>query len=326
MAAGFLGRVEREVAKAPMADRMAGVTNARGGVLAAVTAFLLWGLLPVYWKALDFLAPGEIVAQRTVWSLLLLVGLLAVRGRLGGVRVALATPHMALWHLLSGSLLAGNWLLYVWATLNGRILEGALGYYLNPFFNMLFGLMWFGERYNRRQMLAILLALGGVALQMPGGTGVPWVALTLALSFSLYAVVRKRAPLGSADGLAVETALLALPALGWLAWCAGRAGGVAQAGLFGTSPGQAALVVASGLATALPLLCFAAAARRIRLSTLGILQFIGPSLQFGIGWKLYGEPMPAARFAGFGLIWLAVGLYAVDALRSQGTRKDKRAG
>jgi chloramphenicol-sensitive protein RarD len=314
------------IAKRPEAGRMTVVKDARGGVLAALASYLLWGLLPVYWKALDFLAPGEIVAQRTVWSLLLLVGLLALRGRLGGIRVALGTPQMVLWHLLSGSLLAGNWLLYVWATLNGRILEGALGYYLNPFFNMLFGLMWFGERFNRRQMLAILLAMGGVVLQMPGGTGLPWVALLLALSFSLYAVVRKRAPLGSADGLAVETALLALPALGWLAWCAGRAGGVAEAGLFGDRPAQAVLVVASGLATALPLLFFAAAARQIRLSTLGILQFLGPSLQFVIGWKLYGEPMPAARFAGFGLIWLAVGLYALDALRLQGTRTDKRAG
>ena len=165
--------------------------------MAAVAAFFLWGVLPVFWKLLDFLPPASIVAQRTLWSLLILLVILAWRNEGKSLLAGLRSPRAAAWQLLSGTLLAANWLLYVWATLNGRILEGALGYYLNPFFNMLFGVLWFGERHNRLQLAAIALALCGVALQVPAVGRFPWVALTLAVTFSLYGVVKKRSPLGS---------------------------------------------------------------------------------------------------------------------------------
>lgn len=292
------------------------MSSHRTGVLSAIAAFFLWGVLPIYWKQIDFLPPASIVAQRTLWSLALLALILAVSGGFREVRRGLSGPRMLGWHLLSGVLLAANWLLYVWATLNDRILEGALGYYLNPFFNMLFGVLWFGERHNRAQQAAIGLALCGVALQIPAVKGFPWVAVTLAVTFSLYAVVKKRSPLASLHGLTVETVLLAPVALAWLAW---QTENLPQA--FGGTPAHALLVIASGAATTLPLLCFGHAARHIPLTTLGILQFLGPTLQFLIGWRLYHEPMSTTRLLSFALIWSAIALYAADAIRRERARQ-----
>lgn len=280
----------------------------RSGLLAAIAAFFLWGILPIYWKLIDFLPPASIVAQRTLWSLVILWGILIWRREGTEVLNALRNPRTTAWLLLSGSLLAVNWLLYVWATLNGRILEGALGYYLNPFFNMLFGVLWFGERHNRLQLAAIALALCGVALQIPALGTIPWVALALAVTFSLYAVVKKRAPLGSRLGLTAETSLLAPIALVWLMIHADS-----PAAAFGETWSHAALVAGAGLATTLPLIFFGHAARSIRLTTLGIVQFLGPTLQFFIGWKIYGEPMTGTRLLSFALIWLAIAIYAADA-------------
>lgn len=315
---GFHNRKSKpdfELPPAPVREQPRGVGGNRSGIAAAVTAFILWGILPLYWKQLAFLHPGSIVAQRTLWSLALLIPILFLRRETPLIRESLSSWKSAGWYLLSGSLLASNWLLYVWATLNGRILEGALGYYLNPFFNMLFGVIWFGERHNRRQLAAIAMALAGVAIQIPGAGRFPWVALTLALTFSLYAVVKKRARLESRLGLTMETLLLAPVALFWL-----MTHSASPAAAFGGSLERGLLVIASGLATTLPLVCFGHAARNIPLTTLGILQFIGPSLQFVIGWRLYGEPMSPARFASFSLIWLAIGIYAADS-RSRSLRQ-----
>ncbi len=284
--------------------------ESRAGVCAALASFFLWGILPVFWKLLEFLPAAGIVAQRTLWSLLLLLAVVAWRGEGREVGAALRSGRAAGWHLLSGALLAANWVLYVWATLNGRIIEAALGYYLNPFFNMLFGALWFGDRHNAWQRLAIGLALAGVAIQLPAAGHFPWVALVLALTFSCYGVVRKRAPLGALTGLTAETALLAPLALGWLAFTA-----ASPAEAFGGTWQRAALVAGTGLATAAPLLCFGYAARRISLTTLGILQFVAPTMQFLIGWKVYGEAVTGARLMSFGLIWIAVGIYAADARR-----------
>jgi len=264
----------------------------------------------VFWKQLEFLPPATIVAQRTVWSLVLLLPLLAWSGEFRATFRVLRQPRSAGWHLLSGLLLSSNWLLYVWATLNGRIIEASLGYYLNPFFNMLFGTLWFRERHSRLQLIAITLALSGVLLQVPAVGHFPWVALTLALTFALYAVVRKRAPLGALAGLTLETALLTPLACGWL-----LVGGLPLAAAFGATPTQCLLVAGTGLATVLPLLCFGHATRRLRLTTLGILQFVGPTLQFLIGWRYYGEPMTLGRLLSFALIWLAVAIYATATIR-----------
>jgi chloramphenicol-sensitive protein RarD len=293
------------------------VDQSRSGILAALTAFLLWGILPIFWKLLAFLPPPSIVAQRTMWSLLVIFALLFWRSEGRALLVGMKSPRVIGWHLLSGALLASNWLLYVWATLNGHIIEAALGYYLNPFFNMLFGVFWFGDKNSRWQLIAIVLAFSGVALQIPAAGHFPWIAVMLAVTFSLYAVVRKMAPLGSLVGLAAETSLLAPFALAWLCASYNR-----PAEAFGGSWTHAALVVGTGFATALPLLLFGYATRTIRLTTLGILQFLGPTIQFFIGWKLYGESMTGERLLSFALIWLAIGIYAVDAI---GKRKHRHS-
>ncbi|MGJ8644267.1 MAG: EamA family transporter RarD [Luteolibacter sp.] len=292
---------------------MSGVTGSAKGTLAGVFAFTIWGVLPIYWKHLDGLNPMSIVAQRTCWTCLMLWPLLWWR------KVGISADARTLaWHFLSGALIGGNWILYVWATLNERMIEGALGYYINPFFNMLFGALWFGERQNRLQMIAIVTAFAGVMVQIPGVGHFPWVALSLGITFSLYGVVRKRSRLGALDGLTVETSVLVPIALGWLVW---QSSGVVDA--FGGNWVNAALLVGTGIVTASPLLLFGFASRNIRLSTLGMLQFIGPTCQFFIGWKMYGEPMTGVRLLSFALIWLAIGLYAADALRRR--RNDRQA-
>lgn len=266
----------------------------------------------MFWKLLQFLPPISIVAQRTLWSLLILVIILHFRRETGTLLAGLRTPHAILWHLLSGAMLSSNWLLYVWATLNDHIIEGALGYYLNPFLNMLFGALWFGERHSRWQLVAIAVAFSGVLMQVLAIGRFPWIAVVLAVTFSLYAVIRKRASLGSLPGLTAETILLAPLALGWLALHSDSPGDA-----FGHSPLQVLLVVATGVATAAPLLFFGYAARNISLTTLGILQFIGPTIQFLIGWLLYQEQMGHLRLMSFGLIWVAILIYAVDALQKR---------
>jgi chloramphenicol-sensitive protein RarD len=281
------------------------VTGNAKGVMAGVLAFGLWGILPIYWKFLEAVPAMSIVAQRTCWTCLVLWPLLWWRGV--GIHADLRTLF---WHVVSGVLIGGNWLLYVWATIHERMIEGALGYYINPFFNMLFGALWFGERQNRLQMVAIVTAFSGVMLQIPGVGHFPWVALALGLSFSLYGVVRKRSSLGALDGLTVESSLLVPVALGWLLW---QHGSVADA--FGGNWQNGLMLACSGVVTAIPLLAFAFASRNIRLSTLGMLQFIGPTMQFFIGWKIYGEPMTTVRLMSFGLIWIAIGLYAANGLR-----------
>lgn len=274
------------------------------GIWAALGSFFLWGVLPLYWKALQDTPAPTIIAHRTVWSLLILWCILAWQGRARTTLQSLRQPRIAIWHLLSGSLLAGNWLLYVWATLHGRIIEAAFGYYLNPFFNMLFGYLLFAERQTRLQKISIAIALAGVACQFRGVHGFPWIAVTLALSFSLYAVVRKKSPLDSLPGLSLETLLLAPLALLWLSTTTPSIGQTMST--FNT---QTLLLIGTGFATATPLLLFGYATRNISLTTLGMLQFLGPTLQFLIGWKVYHETMTVERSVSFVLIWLAIALY-----------------
>lgn len=280
------------------------------GLLSAIAAFSIWGFLPLYWKQLDFMGSSSIVAHRTLWSMVILAAILLLRREAYALLRQFRSPRAIGWLLLAGSLLAANWILYVWATLNERIIEGSLGYYLNPFFNMLFGALWFGERHNRLQGMAIALALCGVVIQLPAAGTFPWVALTLAVTFSLYGVVKKLSASGSRTGLTAESALLAPFAIGWLLWQFDS-----PTDAFGGSWTHAAWLLGAGVATTAPLLCFGHAARHIRLTTLGMIQFIGPSVQLIIGWRIYGEPMSGARILSFALIWGAIALYSLDALR-----------
>ena len=277
------------------------------GIAAAIAAFSIWGFLPLYWKSLSFLDPNSIVAHRTFWSLILLLAIALVARNATPLKALFRSRTTLAWAALSGALLASNWLLYVWAVLNDRILEAAIGYYLNPFFNMLFGTLWFAEKHNPRQLIAIAIAFTGVLIQIPATGHFPWIPLVLASTLSLYAVVRKKSSLDAREGLTLETSLLAPIALAWIALYP------VESGISPPPAWSAAwLIIASGIATTLPMLCFTYAARNIRLTTLGMIQFLGPTLQWIIGWRWYGEPMNPQRLLSFGLIWLAVALYLIS--------------
>ena len=280
------------------------------GALAAIAAFSLWAALPIFWKTLESVPVLEATAHRVVWTLLILILLLSSKSQLGGTLRSLNSPKIIIIHLIAAMCLAGNWLIYVWATLNERILEGALGYYITPFLYILLGSIFLGEKHSRMQLAAIAVAAGGVALQFPAVQGVPWVAFALAFSFAGYGMIRKKSPLGSLDGLTLETLIMLPFAIGYLVIVH------QNAGAFGTETTISLLLMATGIATAAPLLCFARGARSISLSLLGILQFIGPTGQLIIGWLIYHEPMPVIRFLSFALIWLAVALYILS-LRKQ---------
>ena len=286
------------------------VPRSQSGLIAAICAFTLWGVLPLYWKQLDFMASSSIVAHRTLWGLAFLMLILLIRREGRDLVSQFSSPKAIGWLILSASLLAANWILYVWATLNERILEGSLGYYLNPFFNMLFGAIWFGERHNRPQSLAIALALCGVVIQIPAAGTFPWVAFTLAVTFSLYAVIKKRGLIGSRLGLTAEVSLLAPIAIIWLCWQSDT-----PSEAFGGSGTHALWLIGAGAATIAPLLFFGFAARIIRLTTLGMIQFLGPTIQLIIGWKVYHEPMSPTRLLSFALIWAAIAIYTWDGIR-----------
>ena len=276
------------------------------GTLAAVTAFSLWGVLPVFWKTLEGVPILETTAHRVVWTLVVLIFFLALKGKLSTAIRALRSTKIFLIHTLAAVCLASNWLIYVWTTLNDRILEGALGYYINPFLYILLGSIFLGEKHSRMQMIAIAVAAAGVALQFPAVNGVPWAAFGLAFSFAGYGMIRKKSSLGAFDGLTLETSVMLPIALGYLIFTH------QTGGTFGSDTRSSCLLVATGAATAAPLLFFARGAKSISLTLLGILQFIGPTGQLIIGWLIYHEPMPWLRLLSFSLIWLAVVIYILS--------------
>jgi chloramphenicol-sensitive protein RarD len=276
------------------------------GVAYAVATYLAWGLLPLYFKALRAVPAVEVLAHRVVWSLLLLAAILAARSGARGF----AAPFRKLPVLaVSTVLIATNWLVYIWAVQSGRVLEASLGYFVNPLVNVLLGVAFLGEALSGRQRAAVALAAAGVAVLVARAGTVPWIALALAASFGLYGLLRKRAAIEPLGGLLVETALLAPPALAYLAWRAGTG-----AGAFGSAPRTTLLLAAAGPITALPLVAFGLAVHRLRLSTLGLVQYLAPTGQFLLAVLLYREPFGAAHAAAFALIWSSLALYSWDAL------------
>lgn len=297
------------------------------GVLYAAGAYFLWGVFPLYFKLLEHVASTEVLAHRIVWSLVVVLALLAVKGTWSWIRPLARQPRVLGRFLLSALLIALNWGLYIWAVTSGHVVESSLGYFINPLVNVLFGAALLGERLRPVQWLAVGIAALGVAwLTWSAGTP-PWIALVLAFSFASYGLLRKTAPLGSLEGLALETALLFPVAAAWLGWLAWQH----QAAYTSGDALTLLLLVAAGPVTALPLLLFAAGARRIAFSTLGLLQYIGPTLQFAIGVWLFHEPFDTARAVGFSLIWTALAIFSVESLlwwraRARTVRQDAALG
>lgn len=290
--------------------------DARRGIISAGAAYALWGVLPVFLMLLHFARAEEVLASRILWSLPCAALAVAFMGGFAAARREVAQNGVLPALCLSALLIATNWWIYVWAVTNGHVIESSLAYFLTPLVNVAFGVALFGERLGRIQIAALTLAGLGVLVQALALGAPPWIALGLCASWSCYGLVRKQAPVSAAAGLFVETLVLAAPAVAGLVFLA-QAAPLAVT----TSPTHALLLALTGPVTAIPLILFAFGARRVPFSTLGLLQYIAPSLQFLIG-ALYGEPLTPLRMASFGLIWCGLALFSLDAVRRE---REKRA-
>lgn len=284
----------------------------RTGVLFGIGAYGLWGIFPLYFPLVDRAGPVELLAHRIGWSLVFVGAFLALRRQLGPVGTILRDRRRLALLALSATLIAGNWGLYIYAVTSDRVIEAALGYFINPLLSVGLGMAIFGERLRPAQTWAIGLGAVAVAvLAAFSSTGFPWIALTLAVLFAGYGLVKKIADVGAAEGLMVETLVLAGPAALFL--------GVLTAhgdGSFTTNGiDHALLLIAAGPITAIPLALFSACVTRVPLSTVGLLQYLAPALQFLIGWLVAGEDMPTARWIGFALVWSALVVLTADVLR-----------
>ena len=277
------------------------------GVLFGLGAYFTWGFLPLYLKTLVSVPATEVLAHRVIWSLLLLAAVVAAMRRWQPL-VALARDPRTIVLLGITSLLIGvNWLIYIWAVNSGHVLETSLGYFINPLVNVALGVIVLGERLRKAQIGAVSLAAAGVVILAVAQGSLPWISLALAFSFSLYGLIRKMAPADPLTGLLAETALLAPLALIYLVTLGG--------GSFGQSGSIDLLLILSGAVTAAPLLMFAAAGKRLRYATLGLLQYIAPTIQFLLAILLFREPLSAAHLVTFACIWIGLAVYAVDAVR-----------
>jgi chloramphenicol-sensitive protein RarD len=290
--------------------------EARRGALAATACYLLWGIVPLYWKQLAAIDAVELIAHRHIWSLLVLLLAMSWQGGFGAIAVVLRSPRGVLLHLLSAALLTTNWLVYVHAVNTGRVIECSLGYFLVPLVNVLVGRFVLHERMRGLQWAAVGCAAIGVGLLVGTFGEVPLVALALAASWGAYSLMRKRSVLPALPALSVETMLLLPLAIGWLLHCEQQGRGA----LGHVDARMHLLLLSSGIVTALPLVLFAYGAQRIRLSTLGLLQYVSPSVQLLLGVAVYGESFSTARAISFGWIWAGLGLYTADGVVQQRRR------
>jgi chloramphenicol-sensitive protein RarD len=280
----------------------------RKGTWYAVAAYATWGFFPIYWKWLEAVPALQVVSHRIVWSCIVLMGLLLGSRGWMGFRTAIQPPRTQAIYAAAAVAVAINWFVYIWAVSAGFIVQTALGYFINPLVSVLMGVVILRERLRPRQWIAIGLAAAGVLYLTAYYGRLPWIALTLAASFGTYGLLKKIAPLGPLHGLTLETGILFVPALGWLVFedHAGR-GAFLHAGSLMT-----VLMIGAGPVTTLPLLLFAAAARRIPLSMMGMLQYINPTIQFLLGVFLYKEPFSRGQLAGFGLVWAALCVFGAE--------------
>lgn len=294
---------------APPSEQAAAQRRAQAGFLYGLAAYGSWGVIPIYFKWLQGVPSIDIVAHRIVWSLLVLVLLVTVAKAWGQIRDAIRSRKALAMLFVTALLIGNNWLLYVYAINSGNILAGSLGYYLNPLANILLGRFILKERLTKLQWAAVAIAAGGIAVLAAGALGTLWISLTLCFSFATYGLLRKIIHVESLAGLTVETTLLFPIALGWLV----LGGAVGQP--MGAGGQETALLMAAGVVSTVPLLCFTAAARRLAYSTVGMLQFIAPTLQFLLAVAVYDEPFTRAHAIAFGCIWTALALYVSAIVR-----------
>lgn len=286
--------------------------DSRRGYLYGLAAYGLWGLLPIYWKLLRPATPLEILANRLLWSAVCCALLLAVLRDWRWLRDLVRQPRTVGTVVAAAVVIAVNWGTYIYAVNSDHVVESALGYFINPLVSILLGLVVLRERLRTPQWVAVGIGAAAVLVIAVDYGRPPWIALILACSFGTYGLTKKKLSLPAARGLFAESAVLALPAAGYLAYLA-----AVGTGTLGTvSPLHTVLLAGTGLVTAIPLLCFASAANRLPLSAIGTLQYLAPVLQLGCGVLLYGEPMPPAELVGFVLVWIALAIFTVDTIRS----------
>lgn len=288
----------------------------RRGLLSGIAAYLLWGLFPLYWPLLKPAGAVEILSHRVAWSLITMTAIVVVTQRLGRLRAVVADPRARRLLALAAVVIAVNWGTYIWGVNHDRVVETSLGYFINPLVTVVMGVVILGERLRRLQWLAVAIAtIAVLGLTIEYGRP-PWVALILAFSFGTYGLAKKQAAVEAVESLTFETLVLAPLALGYLVVLGFRGGSH-----FTTDgPGHTALLVLTGVVTAVPLLFFGAAAIRVPLTTLGLLQYLAPVLQFLLGVTLLGEQMSPMRWAGFGLVWVALALFTVESVRHHRTQ------
>lgn len=294
--------------------------HARAGVLFAIVAYSMWGFAPMYFKLMAYMPATEILVHRIVWSGVVLLLLVALRNQWPKIKAAIKSRKIMLILLAAGLLLGTNWLLFIWAVNNDQLLEASLGYYINPLFNILFGRLFLAERLRPMQKGAVVFAISGVAIAVAGLGYLPWIALVLAISFSLYGLLRKKVAVDSMPGLFIETAMMLPAALVYWLLFAGE-----SSDMLSNSAYTNVLLILAGVVTTAPLLCFTAAARRIQYSTLGFFQYIGPSIMFILAVFYYQEPLDKARLITFGFVWTGLAIFCWDSFRHFRQQKRKLA-
>ncbi len=287
--------------------------DAARGLGFAFAAYFMWGVLPLYLKLLSHIPAVEVVAHRVVWSVPVAGAVLWLLGRTRDVRAALKSPRTLAMATLTAALITLNWSVYVWAVASDRALEASLGYYINPLVSILLGALLLGERMSRPQLAAVGLATLAVVILTVETGGLPWVSLVLAVSFGLYGYFRKTLPIGPSQGFFLEVLILSGPALGYLVWLQMKGG--AHFGPAG--PADMLLLIGCGPATAVPLLCYGFGAKLLKLSTIGVMQYIAPTMMFLIAVFIFGEPFGQARLIAFLLIWIALAIYTWSMLKGR---------
>lgn len=285
--------------------------SVKAGVLFAIAAYGMWGFAPMYFKLITQIPSAEILMHRIIWSVLVLMILVLAAGHLSKVKAAIKNKKVVQVLLVSGILLAANWLLFIWAVNNDHLLDASLGYYINPLLNVFLGRIFLGEKLRTLQQFAVGLAVVGVAILVFSYGQVPWIALVLAGSFGIYGLLRKTVAVDSLPGLLIESCMMLPFALVyWFAY-AGQ-----YSDMFSNDLSLNLILISAGIVTTAPLLCFTAAARRIMYSTLGFFQYIGPSIMFVLAVFLYGEPLSEARLITFAFVWGALVIFSLDSYRA----------
>ena len=285
------------------------MTPTRAGLLAALGAYLIWGMFPLYLKLLEGVSATNVLAHRVLWSAVLLAIVLFALNWMPRVTAALRNPVLRRWLLLSAVMIGVNWWIYTWAVLNERVLEASLGYFIQPMFNTILGVAFLGDRLNGAKRIAVALALVGIALAAAGTGGLPLVSLGLAGAFAIYSLARNRAEVDAITGLFIETAMIAPIGLLWLL--------IMPPGVFGEPTTITTLLVVSGLITTLPLALFGVAARRLTLTTIGFMQYIAPSMVFLLAVFVFAEPLEPLRLAAFAAIWAGLVVFSIGGLKER---------